>query len=231
MSNRLLIRKPYTVILLSLALISAAFLLAGCQGKSNQAVTEAQLAATNNEAQLADSVSPPPTTIEVPAGTAITIRLLQALSSQTANPGDDFDAEIANPIVVEGNTVIPVHTSIRGRIVDAKQSGRLEDPGYLSVALNSMKTTDGNWLDIKTNIISRKGTSHKKRNLTMIGGGAGVGTLIGAIAGGGKGAAIGAAAGAGAGTAGAYATGKKDVSIPVEGKLTFRLEREISLVL
>jgi hypothetical protein len=57
----------------------------------------------------------------------------------------------------------------------------------------------------------------------MIGGGAGVGALIGGLAGGGKGAAIGAAAGAGAGTAGAGLTGNRDITLPAETPLTFKL--------
>jgi hypothetical protein len=97
------------------------------------------------------------------------------------------------------------------------------------MVLDSFQTADGNWVNVDTSAISRSGGSHKKRNLTMIGGGAGVGAIIGGIAGGGKGAAIGAAAGAGAGTAGAYATGEKDVSFPAESKLTFRLERPLVL--
>ena len=68
-----------------------------------------------------------------------------------------------------------------------------------------------------------QGSSHKKRNAVMIGGGAGAGALIGALAGGPKGALIGSAIGAGAGTGSAYATGKKEVGIGVERRLTFRL--------
>jgi hypothetical protein len=136
---------------------------------------------------------------------------------------------VANPVVVEGITAIPERARVRGRVVAAKPSGRLQKPGYVSMVLDSFQTADGNWVNVDTSAISRSGGSHKKRNLTMIGGGAGVGAIIGGIAGGGKGAAIGAAAGAGAGTAGAYATGEKDVSFPAESKLTFRLERPLVL--
>ena len=70
-----------------------------------------------------------------------------------------------------------------------------------------------------------EGKSHKKRDIVAIGGGSALGALIGGIAGGGKGAAIGAGAGAGAGTAGAALTGKKEISLPAESRLIFRLSR------
>ncbi len=63
----------------------------------------------------------------------------------------------------------------------------------------------------------------------MIGGGTGLGAIIGGIAGGGKGAAIGALAGAGAGTAGATMTGKRDISIPAETVLSFKLSQPLQL--
>jgi len=74
-----------------------------------------------------------------------------------------------------------------------------------------------------------EGKSHKKRDIVAIGGGSALGALIGGIAGGGKGAAIGAGAGAGAGTVGAAATGKKEISLPAESHLTFRLSRSVTV--
>jgi len=70
---------------------------------------------------------------------------------------------------------------------------------------------------------SFKGKSHTKSNATKIGGGAGAGALIGALAGGGKGALIGAGAGAAAGTGLAMATGKEQVTVPAETVLSFRI--------
>jgi hypothetical protein len=63
----------------------------------------------------------------------------------------------------------------------------------------------------------------------LIGGGAGLGAIIGGLAGGGKGAVIGGLAGAGAGTAGAAYTGNKDVVIPSESLITFRLAAPVTV--
>jgi hypothetical protein len=192
--------------------------------------------ASNNEGIELRSEQPPgamprssapvePRSVTLPQGRTLHVRLLQALSSRYASPGQAFDAELATPVVVDGRTVLPKSTRLRGRVVSARPSGRLHNPGYLRLTLDAVQAPDGKWVDIKTTSVRAEGKSHKKRNLAFIGGGTGVGAAIGAIAGGGKGAAIGALSGAGAGTAGAYATGKEDVSFPAESRLVFTTVR------
>ena len=63
----------------------------------------------------------------------------------------------------------------------------------------------------------------------MVGGGAGAGAIIGALVGGGKGAAIGAAAGAGAGTAGSAFTGNKQIVLPAETLVEFKLVKPVEV--
>ncbi len=156
----------------------------------------------------------------IPSGTAVRVRLGQTISSEKAKSGESWEGTLARDLVVGEKVVAKRGTPVKGKVVTVKSSGRLSDPGLLQLQLQSIRV-NGHEQHVVTNTISRKGESHKGRNVKSAGGGAAVGAIIGAIAGGGKGAAIGAGAGAAAGTAGAAATGKKDVTIPVETILTF----------
>ena len=98
----------------------------------------------------------------------------------------------------------------------------------LQLALETVEL-NGTSYEIRTASDVRVGGRHKKRNFALIGGGAGGGLLVGALAGGGKGALIGGPIGAGAGTAVAYFTGKKDIRLPAETRLTFRLAQPLTV--
>ena len=152
----------------------------------------------------------------IPAGTKVTVRLGQTLNSETAHIGDTFDGTLANDLVVNGTTIARQGDAVKGKVTNARASGRLQKPGLLTIRLTSI-----NGQAVSSSSVSRQGQSHTKSNATKIGGGAAAGALIGALAGGGKGAAIGAGVGAGAGTGVAVATGKKDVVLSTETAYTF----------
>lgn len=152
----------------------------------------------------------------IPAGTTITIRTGSTLDSGKVASGTTFDGTLVND-VKNGNTVVAKRgDSVQGKVVTAKDSGRLHKPGILRLALVSV-----NGIPVSTNSRSFQGKSHTKGNAVKIGGGTAAGALIGGLAGGGKGALIGAGAGAAAGTGVAYATGKEQAVVPAETTLTF----------
>ena len=156
----------------------------------------------------------------IPAGTHITIRTAQEVSSGTAKVGDRFDATLTHALTVGGKTLAKAGAPARGKVTLAKSSGRLHAPGQLSVRLTSIEV-NGKMVPVSTGSYHIEGKSHTKSNATKIGGGAAIGALIGGLAGGGKGAAIGAGAGGAAGTGVAAATGKQEAIIPAEKTLSF----------
>ena len=154
-----------------------------------------------------------------PSGTKITVRTSSQLSSGTAKVGQKFSANLTHDLVVKGKTLAKSGAPVKGSVTYVKSSGRLHDPGEISVRLTSIEI-NGKQTPISTNAFRAAGKSHTKSNVTKIGGGAAAGALIGGLAGGGKGALIGTAAGAGAGTGVAAATGKEEAVIHAETSFT-----------
>ncbi len=171
---------------------------------------------------------PPPPPIVVPAGTVLTVRVEQALSSKNSNAGDSFSATLAKPVSVGGVTAIPARTTVRGTVVTAKSKGKIKGEGELTLALTSIRL-QGQTYNIKTSVLNNTIKGKGTRTAKTTGGGAAGGALIGGIAGGGKGAAIGALLGGGAGLAGGAMTGNQQIEIPVESVLSFRLSAPLTL--
>ena len=166
--------------------------------------------------------------IVVEAGTDIVVTADQAVSSKTNNSGDHFDMSLAAPVMAGEKQAIPSGARATGTVMDAKSAGKFKGNAEISVTLSSI-TVNGQEYDVKTSSVTRDSKGRGKRTAIGAGGGAAVGAIIGAIAGGGKGAAIGAGAGAGAGTAGAAFTGERDITIPAETKLHFKLKEPLEL--
>jgi hypothetical protein len=166
--------------------------------------------------------------LTVPPATQIHVILNQGVASDQSRPGDHFESTVSQPVLIDGKTVIPQGAYAEGVVVDAQHSGRLMGRARLQLALETV-TVNGQNYDVRTLSSWRVGGNHKKNNFAWIGGGAGGGALIGAIAGGGKGALIGGPVGAGAGTAVAFLTGKKDIHLRPETPLTFKLADPVTI--
>jgi hypothetical protein len=166
--------------------------------------------------------------IVIAEGTAITIRMGETVSSKNSSAGQGFSATVAEPVLVDGKSVVEKGATAHGTVVDAKAMGHFKGGALLEVRLDSV-TIHGKETPVQTAMIARSLKGKGKRSAGFIGGGAGAGALIGALAGGGKGAAIGAAAGAGAGTAGAAFTGNKDIELRAEDLLSFTLKQAVEV--
>lgn len=180
-----------------------------------------------SNAQQAQAPAPPPP-IVIPAGTHIAVRVQQDLGSAISQAGETFAATVVNPVIVDGQTAIPAGAPASGTVVAAKALGRFKGQAYLELRLDSVRT-DGSRYEVHTSTLERVQKGKGKRSAEFIGGGAGLGALIGGLAGGGKGALIGGLVGGGAGTAGAGLTGRKNIYIPAETTLTFRLKNAVHI--
>ncbi len=182
------------------------------------------LAATLASSAVAKWGSDP---VTVPEHTKIHVVLDQAVSTNT-RPGHHFRATISKPVVIEGKTVIPKGAHAEGVVVQAKEAGRFKGRPRLLLALQSVDV-DGQNYPVHTFSSREVGHSQLKHHLLWIGGGAGGGVLIGALAGGGMGAAIGGPVGAAAGTTVALVTAKRNEKLRPETPLTFRLAKPATI--
>jgi hypothetical protein len=223
--------------LVPLSFLSLLLAVGGCSSKpdaSNSASPNSLGAngAANGSAANAPaapaSTPPPPPPIVIRAGTTITVTLDQTINSQTANNGDPFAASLAVPLTTGNLVVLPVGTKVGGTIVTAQSAGKFKGNALLQLVIDSVRL-NGTRYPMQTNEFEDVGKGRGKRTAVGAGGGAAFGAIVGALAGGGKGAAIGALAGGGAGTAGAAFTGKKDIVLPAETRLHFRLAQPLSI--
>ncbi|MDW5265119.1 MULTISPECIES: hypothetical protein [Acidobacteriaceae] len=171
--------------------------------------------------------APPPAPVAsvVPTGAVVRVSLSQTLSAKQNNVGDSFSGVLTGPLHTRGGgSVFKRGTRVAGTVVAAKGQGRFKGAGALGIQLTSIAG-----IPVQTSEFEQVTQGKGKRTAVLAGGGTGLGAIIGGIAGGGKGALIGGLAGAGAGTAGSAFTGNKDVVIPAESQVTFRLTSPLTV--
>jgi hypothetical protein len=171
----------------------------------------------------------PPHSVTIAEGTLISVRLNDKLTTQKNQTGDVFSATLDQPLVADGFVIAERGARVEGRVVQAEQAGRVKGVALLSLELNRMSTADGQKVEIHTASFEKKGPENKKEDAAKIGAGAVLGTIIGAVAGGGKGAGIGAGAGGAAGAGTVMATRGKPAELPVETRISFKLEQPVTI--
>jgi hypothetical protein len=190
-------------------------------------ITGIQFGASSNEG-LREKSPAAAVTPTLPAGTKLVIRMIDAVDSERNTVGQTFAASLDEPVMIDGQTVIPRGADVVVKLVDDKESGKLTGRTTLTLDLMSLKI-DGRMVDVNTETVTQESGSRGARTAKLAGGGAALGTIIGAIAGGGKGAAIGLGAGAAAGAGAEIVTKGERVKIPSETRLTFALENPVRL--
>ena len=192
-------------------------------GQDRQAQNQAALNSPEGQYQQV------PPTLTIPAGTVLTVRINEFLSSDKNQIGDHFTAVLDRPIVVNGWVVARRGQTLEGQVKDAKKAGRVKGTSELGVELTGMTLVDGQQAPILTQLWKGSaGTSHGQDAAT-IGGATGLGALIGAAANLGTGAAVGAGAGAVVGIGTVLLTRGKPTILDPETELSFRLEDPVKV--
>lgn len=169
-----------------------------------------------------------PASITIPIDTQVTIRMIDAVDSERARTGQTFRASLDEPIVVNGQEVVPRGADVLTKLVDAQQSGKIQGRAVLTLALSTIDIK-GRPVEVTSTDVSQASGSRGARSAKVVGGTAALGAIIGAIAGGGKGAAIGAGSGAAVGAGAEVLTDGQKVRIPSETRLVFRLQNPVQL--
>jgi hypothetical protein len=174
------------------------------------------------------SYAPPPANLTIKAGTYVTVRINQWLSSERNQAGDAFTATLAEPVIVDGVIVAQRGQIVAGRVTEAKKAPRGGGKSSLGVQVTALTLVDGQQEPIQAPMITRIGPGSGARSAATIAGTTALGAAIGAGVGWGTGAGIGAAAGAAAGIIGVMFTPGKPTVIYPETVLTFQVEAPVT---
>lgn len=163
-----------------------------------------------------------PLQVTLKAGMLIAVRTGESLSSAHNSLGDGFSATLDQPLAADGWVIAERGARVEGKVVE---TGR----GNLVLVLTRLRTSDGQHVPIETETFSKEGQASTGESAAKVAAGTVIGAAIGAMAAGGRGAAIGAAAGTVAGAGGAVATRSKNVVLPAETLIRFRLKKTVTI--
>ncbi len=184
--------------------------------------------------------------VEIPAGTHILLRMVNSVSTRTAQAGDHVYLRTASPVSVNGRIVVPVNSYVEGVVTHAQRAGRVKGRARLGIRLQTLTLPRGKVLKFSPVLASaddsgtgqkvekdenliRQGTT-RGRDAAQIAILAGSGAAIGAMRDkGAKGAGIGAGIGGAAGLATVLLTRGREVELRSGSSLDVVLDRPVAL--
>ncbi len=172
---------------------------------------------------------PMPPTMTLQAGTWVTFRVNQPLSSDRNQTGDAFMGTLAEPLVVNGLVLARRGQTVSGRVVEAQKAGRVSGVSRLGLELTQIGLADGQQITVHTQMAARRGPTSYGRDAAAIGATTVTGAAIGAAVNGGVGAGVGAAAGLVASTVGVMLTRGRPTIVYPEQLLTFQLTNPVTV--
>jgi len=92
----------------------------------------------------------------LPAGTLLTVRLKGPISSGSSGSGSTFAAVVDEPVVIEGEALVPRGASVAGRVESVHSSSVNRNQGYLRLSLDVVEIA-GRDLPIRTSSLFARG--------------------------------------------------------------------------
>ena len=178
----------------------------------------------------------------LPTGTALKMKLENTLSTFGTKGGDPFSARITDPVVIDGKTVVPVGTTVQGRVTKTNEPRRIAGKPTIAIFPETLVLPNGDRFMLNATLVDTdrgrgtdvnaegqfKGDGHDGKDLTEIGMGTGGGMLVGGLIGGGKGLLIGGAVGLTA-TVSHWLGKHRSAMLPAGSELTMELSRPLTM--
>ena len=178
----------------------------------------------------------------LPPGTAVKMKLETTLATFSSKAGDPFSARVTEPVMMDGKTVIPIGTTVEGRVTRANEPRRVAGKPTIAIFPEKLVLPNGDQLLLNASLVDTnrgggtdvnqegqfKGSGYDGRDLTEIGMGTGGGMLIGGLAGGGKGFLIGGTVGATL-TVTHWLSKRRSAMLPAGTELVMELNRPMTM--
>src|ERR1700691_991040 len=178
----------------------------------------------------------------LPTGTAVKMKLETTLATFSAKAGDPFSARVTEPLVMDGKTVIPIGTTVEGRVTKSSEPRRIAGRPTIAIFPQNLILPNGDRFTLNASLVDTnaghgtdvntegqfKGAGHDGRDMTEIGVGTGGGMLIGGLAGGGKGLLIGGLVGATV-TVTHWLSKHRSAMLPAGTELVMELNRPMTM--
>ena len=174
----------------------------------------------------------------LPTGTALKMKLENTLATFSTKGGDPFSARITEAVVLDGKTVVPIGTTVQGRVTKTSEPRRIAGKPTIAIFPETLVLPNGDRFMLNASLVDTdrgrgtdvntegqfKGAGHDGKDLTEIGMGTGGGMLVGGLIGGGKGLLIGGMIGATATVA--HWLGKhRSATLPAGSEMVMELSR------
>ena len=203
-------------------------------GRADRLLQSETAAKENSDAGIVTRVPSRPG--EVPDGTLVKVKLREELSTLTTKPGTSFSAEVSEPVLRDGQVVVPVGALLEGRVTFVREGKRVGAAAAIHLEARTVTLPDGSRYMLRARVIDTdswddtkvdgEGTILRKdhpkamdamTSLSTVGG-----MAAGAAMGGVPGAVIGAGLGAGV-SATVWARQDRQADLPVDLRIVFCL--------